>query len=153
LPILSNVLIAAEKGKVTLTTTDLDVTVSCIVEANVSKAGSSTLPARRLSSIVRELPEGDVEIDIDDKNVATLKSGSSLFKIIGLSEDEFPPVPKPDGEYAYHMEQVVLRDMLRKTSYSVSTDETRYVLNGVMVSFKSGKMIMVATHSRGNWRH
>jgi len=148
LPILSNVLIAAEKGKVTLTTTDLDVTVSCLVEADVSKPGSSTLPARRLSSIVRELAEGNVEIDIDDKNVATLKSDASVFKIIGLSEDEFPPVPKTDDKYAYHMEQVVLRDMLRKTSYGVSSDETRYVLNGVFVSFKSGKMIMVATDGR-----
>ncbi len=148
LPILSNVLIVAEKGKVVLTTTDLDVTVSCLIEADVSKPGSSTLPARRLSSIVRELAEGNVEIDIDDKNVATLKSDASVFKIIGLSEDEFPPVPKSDGQYAYHMEQIVLRDMLRKTSYGVSSDETRYVLNGVFLSFKSGKMIMVATDGR-----
>jgi DNA polymerase-3 subunit beta len=148
LPILSNVLISADNGKITLTTTDLDVTVSCLIEADVAKAGSSTLPARRLSSIVRELPDGAVDIDIDDKNVASLKSASSQFKIIGLSEDEFPPVPKPDGKYAYHMEQVVLRDMLRKTSYSVSTDETRYVLNGVLVSFKNGKMTMVATDGR-----
>lgn len=148
LPILSNVLIAADKGTITLTTTDLDVTVSCQFEAEVSKSGSSTLPARRFSSIVRELPEGALEIEIDDKNVATLKSESSLFKIIGLAEDEFPPVPKADSVYAYHMEQVVLRDMLRKTSYSVSTDETRYVLNGVLISFRNGKMTMVATDGR-----
>lgn len=148
LPILSNVLIAAEKGTVTLTTTDLDVTVTCIVEADVSKTGATTLPAKRFSSIVRELPEGGLDLEVDEKNIAVLKSEGSHFKIIGLSEDEFPPVPKADGKYAYHMEQAVLRDMLRKTSYSVSNDETRYVLNGVFVSFKSGKMTMVATDGR-----
>ena len=71
LPILANVLFTAEKDKLWLTTTDLEVSVRCAVEAEVQKTGASTLPARRLSSIVRELPDKVIEIDIDDKNVAT----------------------------------------------------------------------------------
>jgi DNA polymerase III subunit beta len=148
LPILSNVLITAEGNKIHLTTTDLDLSVRCAVEAEVSKAGATTLPVRRLSSIVRELPDSDIEIDVDDKNSAALRCGSSFFRIIGLSEDEFPPIPKADGKHSYHMEQGAFKDMLRKTSYAASMDESRFVLNGVFLSFKAGKLTMVATDGR-----
>ncbi len=148
LPILSNVLIEADKSSLTLTTTDLEVGVRCKVDAKVAKTGSSTLPARRLSSIVRELPDGAIQVEIDDKDNASVKSGSSFFKIVGLSKDEFPPMPKAEGKHSYKMEQVAFREMLRKTSYAASTDETRYVLNGVLLSFKGGKLTMVATDGR-----
>jgi DNA polymerase-3 subunit beta len=148
LPILANVLVKAEKTGLLLTTTDLDVSVRCSIDAEVSKTGASTLPARRLSSIIRELPEGSVEVEIDEKDVATLECNASYFKIIGLSEDEFPPVPAPEGPYCYHLDQGVFREMLRKTSYAASTDETRYVLNGVLLSFNGGKLTTVATDGR-----
>jgi DNA polymerase-3 subunit beta len=124
------------------------VGVRCKVDAKVAKTGSSTLPARRLSSIVRELPDGAIQVEIDDKDNASVKSGSSFFKIVGLSKDEFPPMPKAEGKHSYKMEQVAFREMLRKTSYAASTDETRYVLNGVLLSFKGGKLTMVATDGR-----
>jgi len=148
LPILSNVLLTAEKCKLWLTTTDLDVTVRCGIEANVSKSGASTLPARRVSGITRELADSTIDIDVDDKNIATLKCCSSFFKIIGLSEDEFPPVPKPEGKYCYHLDQGAFKEMLKRCSYAASTDETRYILNGVLLSFKGSKLIMVATDGR-----
>lgn len=148
LPILTNVLVKAEKNGLFLTTTDLDVSVRCSIEAEVAKTGASTLPARKLTSIVRELPEGAVEVEIDDKDVATLECNASYFKIIGLSEDEFPPVPAPEGKYCYHLDQGAFREMLRKTSYAASTDETRFVLNGVLLSFKGGKLTTVATDGR-----
>jgi DNA polymerase-3 subunit beta len=148
LPILSNVLLKAEKGGLSLTTTDLDVSVRCHIEADVGKSGATTLPVRRLSSIVRELADSTIEVDVDDKDIATVTCGSSVFKIIGLSEDEFPPVPKADGKYAYHLEQNVLKEMLRMTQYAASTDETRFVLNGVLLSFKDSKLTMVATDGR-----
>jgi len=148
LPILVNVLITAEKNKMLLTTTDLDLTVRCGVEAQVVKAGATTLPVRRLFSIVRELPEGDIEISVDEKAVATVTCGSSFFKIVGLSEDEFPPAPKADAKYAYRLEQGVVKGMLTKTSYAASADETRFVLNGCLMSFKEGKLTVVATDGR-----
>jgi DNA polymerase-3 subunit beta len=148
LPILSNVLLSARKGKLDLTTTDLDVSVRCGVDADTSKPGASTLPVRRLSSIVRELPDSEIEFEIDDKDMATVTCGSSFFKIIGLSEDEFPPIPKAEGKTCYTIDQGVFREMLRKTAYASSTDETRFVLNGVLLSFKSGKLTMVATDGR-----
>jgi len=148
LPILSNVLLLADKDELSLTTTDLEVSIRCRLEAQVMKSGSTTLPARRLSSIVRELPDSTIEMEVNDRDVATLTCNSSFFKIIGLSEDEFPPIPKAEGKHSYHLEQATFREMLRKSAYAASTDETRQVLNGVLLSFKSGKLSMVATDGR-----
>jgi DNA polymerase III subunit beta len=148
LPILSNVLLNADKGKLTLTTTDLDVTVRCTIEAEVAKTGASTLPARRLASIIRELSDSAVEISVNDKDIASVECGSSHFQIIGLSKDEFPPTPKADGKYAYSIDQSVFKEMLKMTHYAASNDETRFVLNGVLLSFKDGKLTVVATDGR-----
>jgi len=148
LPILANVRIACDKNGVSLTTTDLSVTIQCRVEAEVMKTGGTTLPARRLFNIVRELPNAMIHVEVDDKDVATLECDSSFFKIIGLSEDEFPPIGGGDGGYTYRIDQGLFRDMLRKTAYAASTDETRYVLTGVLLSFKGGKLTMVATDGR-----
>ena len=148
LPILSNVLIEASDGKLKLTTTDLDVGVSGSVDATVEKEGSTTLPVKRLVSIVAQLPASEVLVSIDSKNHASIKCGPSFFKIIGLGEEEFPPLPKFEEAKEFKMAQSVLLDALKKTSYAISTDETRYVLNGIYVSFKEGKMIFVATDGR-----
>jgi DNA polymerase-3 subunit beta len=148
LQILSNGLIRAEGNSLQVTTTDLDISVRCRVEAQVAEAGSTTLPVRRLVGIVRELPEPNIEIDVSDEDVATLQCGASYFKIIGLPQRDFPPVPAEDGTACYRIEASVLRDMLRKTSYAVSTDETRRVLTGILMSFKEGKLTLVATDGR-----
>ncbi len=123
LPILSNVLLQAKEGAVHLTTTDLDVGVRGSFEANVDKVGATTLPARRLFTIIRE-------------------------KILGLPEEEFPPLPKFENAKVVTMRQKDLHDGLRKTAYAISTDETRYVLNGVLFSFKENKLTLVATDGR-----
>lgn len=148
LPILSNVLLVARDGRVHLTTTDLDVGITGAVEAEVSKEGATTLPAKRLVSIVRELPASEVEVTVDGKNVASIQCGPSFFKIIGLSEDEFPPLPDFADAKEFEMDKRTLADGLRKTSYAISTDETRYVLNGIYTSFKEGKLTLVATDGR-----
>jgi len=148
LPILSNVLIVAEKNKVWLTTTNLDITTRCSIEADVKETGSTTLPVKRMANIVRELPENNIELEVDDKDIATITSASAFFKIIGISDQDFPPVPQQEGKYSYRIDQGVFKQMLKKTSYAASKDETRYVLNGVLLSFKNGKLTMVATDGR-----
>ena len=148
LPILSNVLLQAADGKIRLTTTDLDVGVSGTIDAQVDKDGGTTLPARRLANIVRELPAAEVQIDVDSKNVASIRCGQSFFKIMGLPEEEFPPLPKFEDAKTFTLSQLALRDALKKTSYAISTDETRYVLNGILFSFKDNKLTMVATDGR-----
>jgi DNA polymerase-3 subunit beta len=149
LPILSNALLAADGESITISTTDLEVSVRCKVNSEVEDGGSTTIPVRRISSIVRELPEGTVIIEVDDDDQAAIRCGSSYYKIVGLSGEEFPSIPQPDeGAFRYHMDQGVFREMLKKTSYAASTDETRRVLNGVLLSFKEGKLTMVATDGR-----
>lgn len=148
LPILQNILFKAEKDKLTLAATDLDVSVRVGVTAEIAKSGATTLPARRVGSIFKELPAGDIEIETDDKDVSVIRSGASFFKIIGISEDDFPAFPKFEGGKVYSVEQAVFRDMLRNTAYAASRDESRYVLNGVLMSFKGGKLTVVATDGR-----
>src|SRR5204862_2475369 len=94
LPILSNVLLQANGNEVHLTTTDLDVGVRGSFEAEVEKEGSTTLPARRLFNIIRELPSNEIRIEVDGKNAASIRSGQSFFNILGLPEEEFQPLPK-----------------------------------------------------------
>jgi DNA polymerase-3 subunit beta len=148
LPILSNVLVQAGTNGLSLTTTDLDMAVRCTVEAEVAKAGATTLPARKLFMILKEVPSADIEIEVDDRNAASIRSGSSFYKIMGLPEEEFPKFPSAEGGKSLKIEQATLRDMLKKTAYAVSSDETRYVLNGVYMSFKASKLTVVATDGR-----
>jgi DNA polymerase-3 subunit beta len=148
LPILSNVLVQAGGGALRFTTTDLDVGISGAVEASVDKEGATTLPARRLAGIVRELPAAEVVVEVDSKNVASIRCGQSYFKILGLPEEEFPPLPKFEGAKEFTLSQKALGDALKRTSYAISTDETRYVLNGILFSFKDNKLTMVATDGR-----
>jgi DNA polymerase-3 subunit beta len=148
LPILSNVLLQTNGSEIRLTTTDLDVGVRGSFEAKIEKEGATTLPARRLFTIIRELPSSEIQFDVDGKNAASIRSGQSFFKILGLPEEEFPPLPKFDEAKVVTIRQKDLRDGLRKTSYAISTDETRYVLNGVLFSFKDNKLTLVATDGR-----
>ncbi|MBI2927248.1 MAG: DNA polymerase III subunit beta [Verrucomicrobia bacterium] len=148
LPILSNVLLRAEDKRLELTATDLDVTISCSVEAEVSKAGSTTLPVKKLLGITRELPTQELELEVDDRNWCSLRSGAAFFRINGLSAEEFPPLPQFTEDKKITLPQEKLKAMLRKTSFAVSTDETRHVLNGIFFSLKEQKITLVATDGR-----
>ncbi len=148
LPILSNVLLRAEADKLHLTATDLDVTISCSVEAKITKPGASTVPVKRLFGIVRELGNSEIELEVDDKNCCSIRAGASFYKINGLSADEFPPMPSFKEEKKVTLQQEVVKGMLKKTSFAISSDESRYVLNGIFISLKDHKMTMVATDGR-----
>jgi DNA polymerase-3 subunit beta len=148
LPILSNVLLRADGDRVEFTATDLDVTVACSVEAKVKKGGAATVPVRKLFGIIRELGGTDIEIEVDEKNVCSVRSGTSFYKIHGIGADEFPPLPKFKDDKKVTLTQETTKAMLGKTSFAISTDESRYVLNGVFISLKDHKLTMVATDGR-----
>ena len=148
IPVLSNVLITCKKQEIELTTTDLDISIKTNVEAVVDSEGMTTLPVKTLLSVIRELQPGDIEIVVDEKNNAVITSGASYFKIIGMSADEFPPIPKCEAKYVFTLGQGVFKEMLKKTAYAASTDEARYILHGVLLSFKDGKLSVVATDGR-----
>src|ERR1035437_5198478 len=148
LPILSNVLMRAEGERIEFTATDLDVTVACTVEAKVKKPGASTLPVKRLFGIVRELGSSEIDLQVDDKNVCSIQSGASYYKINGLRADEFPPLPKFKYDKKVILPQETVKEMRRKTAFAIWTDDSRYVLNGIFISLKDHKMTMVATDGR-----
>src|SRR5215467_13210064 len=148
LPILSNVLMRAEGDRLEFTATDLDVSIACSVEAKVKKPGASTVPVKKLFGIVRELSSAEIDIEVDEKHSCSVRSGASFYKINGLSADEFPPVTKFKDDKKVVLSQETVKGMMKKTSFAISTDESRYVLNGIFISLKDHKMTMVATDGR-----
>lgn len=148
LPILSNVLMRAEGERLEFTATDLDVTIACGVEAKIQKKGASTVPVKKLFGIARELNGSEIDLEVDEKNVCSLRCGPSFYKIHGLGADEFPPLPKFKEDKKVTLQQETVKSMFRKTSFAISTDEARYVLNGIFISLKDHKMTMVATDGR-----
>src|SRR5512133_3161719 len=148
LPILSNVLLRAENDRLELPATDLDVTIVCSVEAKLKTPGASTVPVKRLFGIVRELNNAEIDLEVDEKNTCAVRSGASFYKINGLSADEFPPLPKFAEGKRVVLKQETLKAMLKKTSFAISNDESRYVLNGIFISLKDHKVTMVATDGR-----
>lgn len=148
MPILSNVLIEAEKDYISLTTTNLDLGIRCKIKAEVKEGGSVTLPVKRLATIVRELPNVDVTFDATPNHQVKLTSGGSTFRIVGIGKEEFPPLPEFGDDKSFTLEQAELTSMLKSVSYAQSSDETRYILNGVYFNFRDGKLNLVATDGR-----
>jgi len=145
MPILRNVLVEASDGAVTLRTTNLDLAIRCTIKAEVEEEGGLTLPVRKLASIVRELPNLDVFVETDSKPSARIKSGGSKYQIVGIAADEFPPLPSFDDKHEFTLPQDDVVGMLRSVSYAQSSDESRYILNGVFFNFADDKLTMVAT--------
>ena len=148
LQILQNVRIEAGEGRIILTTTDLSITVKASAECDIAEPGATTLPVRLLFLTVSKMSEGIVTVEVDASDRAVVSGGSAVFKISGLPERDFPKIEQEDDSFAYTIPQPVLREMLRKTHYAASTDETRRNLQGVLFSFKEGKLTMVATDGR-----
>jgi len=148
MPILSNVLIEAADGHISLTTTNLDLGIRCRIKADVSENGSLTLPVRKLATIVRELPINEVFVEAGENNQAKITSGGSNFKIMGIAADEFPPLPTFENRKVFELSQGAIVSMLKSVSYAQSTDENRYILNGVYFNFADEKLTLVATDGR-----
>lgn len=144
LPVLSTLLVEASTGRLTLTATDLDISVRTGVDAEVLEEGKGCLPARRLSDIVRELPSDNVEVTME-QDKAVLKCGKGQFKLMGVDSEDYPKLPEVTAERQVKLGTEPLRKMIRKCIYAVSNDETRPMLNGVLVELGQGTFGMVAT--------
>lgn len=148
LQIIQNAMLEAKDGKLSLVTTDLDISIKSTVDCDVVETGATTLPVRLLFSTISSCAEGAVELESDLQDRARISAGSAAFKLSGMAVADFPALPAADNAFAYTLPQATLREMLRKTSYAVSQDETRKTLKGVLMSFKDGKLTMVATDGR-----
>jgi DNA polymerase-3 subunit beta len=149
LAILSNVLLKAKDGALELTTTDLDVGVTCSVPADVDEPGATTLPARRLATIVRELPAEEIESQGGRKKRRLHPQRPQLSSRFSASAARnFLALPRFDDAREFKIEQPSCVIAFARPAYSISTDETRYVLNGILFSFKDNALTMVATDGR-----
>ena len=148
LPILNNVMLTVVGKELTMMTTDLDISIKSVVGCEVMEAGATTLPVKLLANLVSKAGEGEIEVETDAREQATIIAGTAKYKLAGLPESEFPRLPKDDESSSYSLPQQTLREMFRKTSYAASQDDTRRTLKGVLMSFKDAKLTMVATDGR-----
>lgn len=148
LPILGNILMETTKEGLQLTGTDLEVGISTVIPARVVMEGSITVPAKKIHEIFRELSDSEVEITVAKNNAVTIKAGKAYFKIMGLTKEDYPKFPDWDLKDAVAIEQSLIKESLSLTSFAISYDETRYVLNGVLISVKENKIRFVATDGR-----
>ena len=145
LPVLSNILLEARDDGVWMSGTDLDVAVRVRVPADVAQAGSLTAPGKKLQEISRELPDQPVEVSVRGDQLE-LRCGRSTFKLNGLPSDEFPSLPGINFEEGWSVTGKELQRLIHHTSFAVSTEESRPILNGVLWELRDGLMRMVATN-------
>lgn len=148
LPILSNVLLVAGENTLELRATDLEVSIHATVPAKVEREGASTLPAKRMFGLVREIESNEIEIEINDKGIATVQAGAAKYKLHGIGAEEFPPEAKFKERGSIKIEQAKMGEMIRKTAYAVSSDESRHTLNGINIVAEPERLTLVATDGR-----
>lgn len=148
LPILSNILIETEKDNISLTATDLDIGITSNIQVKPGTEGAITIPAKKFFDIIKELPDGDVSVSVKKNNLVHIECQNCLFKIMGLPKDEFPQLPDFKDKDSITMQRARLKKMISMTSFAVSRDETRYVLNGVLFIIKPAYIRMIATDGR-----
>ncbi len=131
MPVLSHVLVTLKNSKIEISATDLETTMSTWCEAQVEKEGSLAIPARKLFEIVKELPDGEIEVEEIGNHWVEIRSSSANFKIAGLPSEDFPIVPELHSENLFSVESFLIEDMISKTIFAVSPDELRRNLAGI----------------------
>jgi len=144
LPILSNVLLETDGSNLKIGATDLDLSISTRVPAQVNEEGAITVPARKFAEMVRELPDMPVEIEVDGVKVV-IRCDRGVFRLVGVDKDEFPALPQIQDGKTVSVQSSVLQRLIRKTIFAVSNDETRPGLHGAYCRMEGGKILMVAT--------
>ena len=145
IPILSNFLFEATDDKLTITATDLDQSLRTSCTAKVKKPGACTIPARKLYDYIKLLPEGDISIKLMDNHWVQIRAGRSNTKMVGMARANFPQVPEFPAAGGYKLSAASLKNMVSKTIFAISNEESRYTLNGALLVLKAESMAMVAT--------
>jgi DNA polymerase III subunit beta len=145
IPILSNFLFEAAGDKLSITATDLDLSLRTACPAKVKKEGSCTVPARKLYDYVKLLGDGDIGLKLLENHWVQIRSGRSNTKMVGMARANFPALPQFPAESAIQLPAQVLRNLIAKTIFSISNEESRYTLNGALMVLKPESIVMVAT--------
>ncbi len=150
IPILSNFLLEASSaddgsGLLAITATDLDQSIRTSCPSKVKKPGACTIPARKLYDYVKLLPDGDISIKLMENHWVQIRSGRSNTKMVGMARANFPQVAEFPQAGLTRISAASLKDMISKTIFSISNEESRYTLNGALLILKAESMAMVAT--------
>src|SRR5216110_2830591 len=145
IPILSNYLFEAAGDKLSLTATDLDLSLRTACNAKVKKEGACTIPARKLYDYVKLLPDADITIKLLENHWVSIRCGRSNTKMVGMARSNFPALPMFPSAGVVKIPAQVLRGMIAKTGFAIANEESRYTLNGALMVLKPESITMVAT--------
>lgn len=145
LPILANILLHVEKGRVTFVGTDLEIEAKVTIAQKGGQEGKTTLPARKLLDIVRTLPEQAMIDLVEDKGKVTLRAGKSRYTLATLPAEEFPLVGAAQAMGELHLPQKELKELIERTQFAMAQQDVRYYLNGLLLEIADGKLNAVAT--------
>ena len=145
LPVLSNILIATDEGRLRLSATNLELGITCWIPARIDENGSTTVPSRTFSDLVNTLPGDQVQLSLDVKTQTLhVKGGASNNDIKGIDAQEFPPMPTPEMQNAVQLNVADFKEMIQQVVFAASTDEARPVLMGVLMNVEKDKVTMAA---------
>ena len=145
IPILSNYLFEAAGDRLSLTATDLDLSLRTSCNAKVKKEGSCTIPARKLHDYVKLLPDADITIKLLENHWVSIRCGRSNTKMVGMARSNFPSLPAFPTAGVVKIPAQVLRGMIARTGFAIANEESRYTLNGALMVLKPESITMVAT--------
>lgn len=146
LPVLANVLLATDNGRLKLSATNLEIVITCWIGAKVEEEGAITLPARTLVDLVNTLPQDQVELYLHEPDLSVhISCGWTEANIKGIDHQEFPIVPEPDKVERIRLEADVLKQMINQVAFAAATDDSRPALTGVHTTFDGNQVHMVAT--------
>ena len=144
MPILEGILIQTNDNEVKFTTYDLEIGIEYIINCEVKEQGATVVNAIMFSEIIRRLPDSEIKITLDEKNLLVIECEGSLYKLATMNPDEFPELPQINIENSIEIEQNSLKDMIRKTIFAVSTEENRPIFTGCLFEIKNNKLNVVA---------
>jgi DNA polymerase-3 subunit beta len=149
LPMLQYVLLSTEENALKLVATDLEVGIECVTDCEkVKTKGSVSLPCKKLHEVVNNLPPGTINISVSEGNVLSLDSGVVRYKLMGMSPEEFPKSPEVKQDKTFSMPEAELKEMIRKVSFSISTDPNRINITGLLLALVDKELRLVTTDGR-----
>ncbi len=146
LPVLANILVTSDEGRLRLSATNLELAISCWIGAQIEEDGAITVPARTFSDLINALPNDNVELTVNHKTqTLNVHCGTSNTDIKGIDAQEFPPMPVPDLSEGINLKVSEFKEMIQQVAFAASNDDARPVLQGVMLSMEGENMTMAAT--------
>ena len=144
MPILEGILIQTNDNEIKLTTYDLEIGIEYVMDCEVKEQGSTVVNAIMFSEIIRKLPDTEIHISLNDKNLLEIECEGSLYKLATMNPEEFPELPKIEIENSIEIDQNILKNMIRKTIFAVSSEESRPIFTGCLFEIENNKLNLVA---------